>query len=71
MEAKMDKKMCESIVCRVFEGVRKADAAFYRALEILGLSRKQFWSLRREARKMERGQPRFVLATPTGSGKRR
>lgn len=71
MEEQMDKQMCETIVCRVFEGVRKADAVFYRALEILGMSRKQFWALRREARKVERGQPRFVLATPTGSGRRR
>lgn len=71
MEAQMDKQMCQTVVCRVFEGVRKADAVFYRALDILGMSRKQFWNLRREARKMERHQPRFVLATPTGSGKNR
>ena len=67
----MTRSMCRGIVARVFEGVRAADDAFYEALEVLGMSRRQFWFLRREAKKCERREPRFVLSTPTGSGKNR
>jgi len=66
----MSKAMAESIVCRVFEGTREEDDVFHQALEIVGMSRQQFRFLRREARKCERRQPRFMINTPTGSGKR-
>jgi len=67
----MSKAMAQSIVCRVFEGLREVDEFFYQALVIVGMTPQQFLHLRKEVKKCERRQPAFVLCTPTGSGRNR
>lgn len=67
----MSKSMAESIVCRVFEGLRQVDDFFYQALAIVGMTPQQFFQLREELKKCERRRPAFVLCTPTGSGRNR
>lgn len=67
----MSREIAQSIVCRVFEGLREVDEFFYEALAIVGMTHQQFFCLRNEVKKCERRKPAFVLCTPTGSGKNR
>jgi len=67
----LSKAEAKVIVGNTWSGKRFEDKFFLSALAVLGISRRQFASLKGECHSLERRQPRFVLSTPTGSGKRR
>jgi hypothetical protein len=54
-----------AVVTAVWEGRRPRDAVFERALRALGITQAWFDRLAREARRAERGWPRFLIRTPS------
>lgn len=67
----MSRELASVILWGVFEGTRDIDEMFDEALNVVGMTAKQFFAFRKAARSCDRRQPRFVLCTPTGSGRNR
>lgn len=67
----MTKSEATRVVTDAFEGKRRDDAVLAKALELCGMSRRMFVSLRGEAQKVVVGRDPVCVLTPTGGQRRR
>ncbi|MBI5654172.1 hypothetical protein HZC53_00745 [Candidatus Uhrbacteria bacterium] len=67
----MTKAEATRVVTDAFEGKRRDDAVLNRALELCGMSRAVFVTLRSAAQGVERGMAGCCILTPTGGQRRR
>ena len=68
---KLSASEASTVLRMAWNGERPNKEALDAALAHYGLDRSSFTALDREARKMERGKPSFVICTPTAAGRRR
>jgi hypothetical protein len=70
-EVRMKHEEAKTIVSNDWSELYPAGQRLDTALEVLGMSREKYDTLKRVARKTERRFPRRFIPTPTGSGQNR